>query len=158
MGWIQEVVVSAPDEGEARRLLLEQVRRVGRRADRGARSWSSVHHTAVFVSIVFSAGAAFLIKNPVFGLNATDAQSLAAVLALVSALMATLDVSLGFYRKWKVNVTTRTAAGSLLTTLETDPAYTVKDAGRRLNAINERHALGIISEVKGGVEDPGLGG
>jgi hypothetical protein len=121
---------------------MADVEAVRGKADVGAHAWSTVHHVSLFGTICLSAAAAFLVKQPVLGFG----EDAAAVFAATAALLTTMGGALGFFRKWKVNVTTRLGATNLLTSLRTDSTIDLAEGGRRLNAIRTNHAKGIIDE------------
>ena len=83
-----------------------------RRADFGARAWSTLHHGSGILSILLSAGATLMATANLSGLDERQAK-VTAVLAGAAGTLTAIGAFAGFSRKWRINRKTRTALRSL---------------------------------------------
>jgi hypothetical protein len=100
--------------------------------------WSTVHHLALFGSIVCSVIAGAVIQFAAWENITTLLTSLAAILTGIAA-------SGGFERKWRSNRLSRSAADRLLLDLESDNCELKEIRGKFKQAI-KKHDLEIVGE------------
>src|SRR5262249_44475962 len=73
-----------------------------RKSRRGQRLWSFANHGATICIVVFSAAAAVMSQTTVKVWN-DDPKTVATILSLVVTVIATVQATLGFERKWIAN-------------------------------------------------------
>jgi hypothetical protein len=127
---------------EERESLRNDVEKFYKRRDRSTKMWSALSHGSLFLSAIFSALAALVLKLK--SLEGSPYQSdISAALAVAAAVLTTLTAVGSFHRKWRVNRTSRSGLEQLRVELS-DPNT---DGGRvrtRLKEIIQKHDEGII--------------
>ena len=103
------------------RALADLIDEKFQRADIGSKTWSSAHHTCIFVAVLGATLAAFFTKlaKPA---DSTKRDNLVAILAAAAALATTLDASLEFNQKWVANRMTRATLDGLRIDVTADDA------------------------------------
>lgn len=108
--------------------------------DKGQRTWSSLHHGALFGSIICSLTAGALLQ-----IDAAKRGAGAAVLTSVAAALTGIATSGGFERKWRSNRLSRSRVDTLLIDLDGTSAN-LSDLAAQLKEIISKHDVEIVGE------------
>jgi hypothetical protein len=133
-------VMMTPTEEQAKECLIKNINCYYTRVARGAFWWSCAFHVCLYASIIFSAGAALILKIPTQA-SSPSHQNVAAILAALAALLTTISASGNFQTKWRVSRSGRSAIDCLRVDLI---KFTDYDAlAERIKDIMTKHAEGI---------------
>ena len=113
-----------------------------RRSGRGQRLWSFANHGATISIVVFSAAAAVMSQTAVKVWN-DDPKTVATILSLAVTVIATLQSTLGFERKWIANRMTQNSLRRLQIDEKTGAGS--QQVKERLKAILEEHDRAITA-------------
>jgi Mg2+/Co2+ transporter CorB len=113
-----------------------------KRSRRGQRLWSFANHGATISIVVFSAAAAVMSQTAVKFWN-DDPKAVATILSLAVTVIATLQSTLGFERKWIANRMTRNSLRRLQIDEKTGAGS--QQVKERLKAILEEHDRAITA-------------
>jgi Protein of unknown function (DUF4231) len=111
-----------------------------KRSRRGKRWWSFANHGSTICIVVFSAAAAVMSQTTVKVWN-DDPKTVATILSLVVTVIATVQSTLGFERKWIANRMTQNSLRRLQIDEKTGAGS--QQVKERLKAILEEHDRGI---------------
>lgn len=128
-----------PEEKEA---LTVQVEKLYRSRDGSTKMWSALYHGSLYLSAIFSATAALILKLD--SLKGSNYQSdISAILAGAAAIITTLTAAGAFNRKWRVNRTSRSGLEQLRIELS-DPNMDGATIRTKLKALIQKHDEGIV--------------
>jgi hypothetical protein len=113
-----------------------------KRSRRGQRLWSFANHGATICIVVFSAAAAVMSQTVGKFWN-DDPKMVATILSLAVTVIATLQSTLGFERKWIANRMTRNSLRRLQIDEKTGAGS--QQVKERLKAILEEHDRAITA-------------
>jgi len=113
-----------------------------KRSRRGQRLWSFANHSATICVVVFSAAAAVMSQTTVKVWN-DDPKTVATILSLVVTVIATVQATLGFERKWIANRMTRNSLRRLQIDEKTGAGS--QQVKERLKSILEEHDHAITA-------------
>lgn len=131
---------------EEKRELRNKVQQKYKQYNRGAKGWSTIQLTLLYISAVASAGAALILKSD-FLKGTTYQTDWAALLAILAAILTIITAVGGFNRKWRVNRFSKRDAELLeleLIKTEVNPDVIRK----RLEEIIRKHDAGIAGPDK----------
>jgi hypothetical protein len=117
-----------------------------RRSRRGQRLWSFANHSATICIVVCSAAAAVMSQTTVKVWN-DDPKTVATILSLVVTVIATVQSTLGFERKWIANWMMQNALRRLQIDEKTGAG--TQDVKNRLKAVLEEHDRAITATGSG---------
>ena len=135
-------------DDKERDTLRSAIERRYRWYDHGSRVWSALHHWSLALSAILSALSALVLKLDSLArlLPALDAyrNDLAAGLAGLGAVIATVAASGGFGRKWQTNRISRGQVERLLLDVEAPDAIgaNVRDMLKEVIKTHDEHIVG----------------
>lgn len=131
---------------EERKDLQREIEDFYRRRDFSTKTWSALHHGSLYLSAIFSAAAALILKLDSLK-NISYQSDISASLAAAAAIITALTAAGSFHRKWRVNRTSRSNLAQLRIALS-DPATDGASIRSELKNIIKKHDEGIIGPEK----------